>query len=282
MKIANVSGRAAIAVDGGFVDVETASGGALPSDPMALLERLDEARALQIPADAPRIVDPKLGPPVPRPSKILAIGLNYRLHAEEAGMALPERPVVFTKLPSALTGPYDPIEMPSDRTTVDWEVELVLVVGRRGRRIAAADAWSYIAGVTCGQDVSDREEQMRDLKQFTMAKSFDTYGPIGPVVTTTDELANPDDLAISCSIDGRQMQSSRTSDFIFDVGEVVEHVSRVCTLEVGDLIFTGTPQGVGMGQKPPWFLQPGMVVETSVEGVGSMRNEVVAAPPYGG
>ena len=282
MKIANVSGRAAIAVDGGLVDVETASGGALPSDPMALLARLDEARALQIPADAPRIVDPKLGPPVPRPSKILAIGLNYRLHAEEAGMALPERPVVFTKLPSALTGPYDPIEMPSDRTTVDWEVELVLVVGRRGRRIAAADAWSYIAGVTCGQDVSDREEQMRDLKQFTMAKSFDTYGPIGPVVTTIDELANPDDLAISCTIDGKRMQSSRTSDFIFDVGQVVEHVSRVCTLEVGDLIFTGTPQGVGMGQKPPWFLQPGMVVETEVEGVGSMRNEVVAGPPYGG
>lgn len=282
MKIANVSGRAAIAVDGGFVDVETASGGTLPSDPMALLARLDDARALQIPADAPRIADPKLGPPVPRPSKILAIGLNYRLHAEEAGMALPERPVVFTKLPSALTGPYDPIEMPSDRTTVDWEVELVLVVGRRGRRIAAADAWSHIAGVTCGQDVSDREEQMRDLKQFTMAKSFDTYGPIGPVVTTLDELANPDDLAISCTVDGKLMQSSRTSDFIFDVGQVVEHVSRVCTLEVGDLIFTGTPQGVGMGQKPPWFLQPGMVVETEVEGVGRMRNEVVAGPPYGG
>ncbi|MEZ5101403.1 MAG: fumarylacetoacetate hydrolase family protein [Thermoleophilia bacterium] len=282
MKIANVSGRAAIAVDGGFVDVESASGGTLPSDPMALLERLDEARAWQVPADAPRIASPTLGPPVPRPSKILAIGLNYRLHAEESGMALPERPVVFTKLPSALTGPYDPIEMPSDRTSVDWEVELVLVVGRRGRYIPAADAWSYMAGVTCGQDVSDREEQMRDLKQFTMAKSFDTYGPIGPVMTTVDELANPDDLAISCSIDGRLMQSSRTSDFIFDVGQVVEHVSRVCTLEVGDLIFTGTPAGVGMGQKPPWFLQPGMVVETEVEGVGSMRNEVVAGPPYGG
>ncbi|MFN8186411.1 MAG: fumarylacetoacetate hydrolase family protein [Gaiellales bacterium] len=280
MKLANVSGRAHLVIDGKLVDVEKASGGRLPSDPMALIPRLGEVGDLPVPGDAPGLDSASLAPPVPRPSKILAIGLNYRAHAEESGLDLPEQPVVFTKLPSALVGPADEIVIPAGRVRVDWEAELVLCIGRRGRRIAEADAWSHIAGLTTGQDVSDREEQFRALRQFTMAKSFDTYAPIGPVLATLDEVANPDDLAIECRVDGEVVQSSRTSDLIFPVAELIAWCSRICTLEPGDLIFTGTPSGVGDSRKPPRYLGPGNVVETAIEGVGSMRNPVVAGPSY--
>lgn len=280
MKIANLSGRAHLVVGDRLVDVETASGGALPSDPMALVGSLDRVSELPVPDDAPALDGAALGPPVPRPSKILAIGLNYRGHAEESNLPIPDEPVVFTKLPSALAGHGEDIVIPEGRTRVDWEAELVVAIGRRGRRIPAADAWSYVAGVTGGQDVSDREEQFRALRQFTMAKSFDTYAPIGPVLVTPDELPNPDDLAIACRIDGETVQSSRTSDLIFSVPELIAWISRICTLEPGDLIFTGTPSGVGDSREPPRYLAPGNVVETEIEGVGTMRNTCVAGPPY--
>jgi 2-keto-4-pentenoate hydratase/2-oxohepta-3-ene-1,7-dioic acid hydratase in catechol pathway len=163
---------------------------------------------------------------------------------------------------------------------VDWEAELVVCIGKGGRRIAEADAWSYVAGVTGGQDVSDREEQFRALRQFTMAKSFDSYAPIGPFLVTPDELANPDDLAVECRVDGEVVQSSRTSDLIFPVPALIAWISRVCTLEPGDLVFTGTPSGVGDSRQPPRYLGPGNVVETEVEGVGVMRNRVAAGPSY--
>jgi 2-keto-4-pentenoate hydratase/2-oxohepta-3-ene-1,7-dioic acid hydratase in catechol pathway len=280
MRIANVSDRAHLVVDGRLVDVEKASGGRLPADPMALIPLLDSIGDLPIPDDAPAVGDTRLGPPVPRPSKILALGLNYRGHAEESGLQLPEEPVVFTKLPSALCGPTDDIVVPGGRARVDWEAELVFCVGRGGKRIAEQDAWSHIAGVMGGQDVSDREEQFRALRQFTMAKSFDTYAPTGPVLVTPDELANPDDLGVECRVDGEVVQSSRTSDLIFPVPTLIAWISRICTLEPGDLVYTGTPSGVGDSRQPPRYLGSGNVVETEIEGVGVMRNPVVAGPSY--
>jgi 2-keto-4-pentenoate hydratase/2-oxohepta-3-ene-1,7-dioic acid hydratase in catechol pathway len=280
MKIANVSGRAHLVVDGRLVDVDKASGGRLPADPMALIPMLGSVGELPVPDDAPALDATRLAAPVPRPSKILAIGLNYRGHAEESGLQLPEQPVVFAKLPSALCGPADDIVVPGGRVRVDWEAELVVCIGKGGRRIAEADAWSYVAGVTGGQDVSDREEQFRALRQFTMAKSFDSYAPIGPFLVTPDELANPDDLAVECRVDGEVVQSSRTSDLIFPVPALIAWISRVCTLEPGDLVFTGTPSGVGDSRQPPRYLGPGNVVETEVEGVGVMRNRVAAGPSY--
>jgi 2-keto-4-pentenoate hydratase/2-oxohepta-3-ene-1,7-dioic acid hydratase in catechol pathway len=280
MRIANVSGRVHVIVDSRLVDVEQASGGRLPADPMALVSQLDSVGELDVPDDAPALSEARLDPPVPRPSKILALGLNYRGHAEESGLQLPDEPLVFAKLPSALCGATDDIVIPGGRSRVDWEVELVVAIGRRGRRIAEADAWSYVAGVTGGQDISDREEQFRALRQFTMAKSFDTYAPLGPVLVTPDEFANPDDIALSCTVDGEVVQSSRTSDLVFSVPAVIAWISRICTLEPGDLIFTGTPSGVGDSRKPPRYLTPGDVVVTKLEGVGGMRNACVAGPAY--
>jgi 2-keto-4-pentenoate hydratase/2-oxohepta-3-ene-1,7-dioic acid hydratase in catechol pathway len=280
MKIANVSGRAHLVVDGRLVDVEKASGGRLPADPTALVSTLDSVGDLDIPDDAPALEGAKLGPPVPGPSKILALGLNYRAHAEESGLQPPEEPVVFTKLPSALVGSTDDIVIPEGRVRVDWEAELVVCVGRGGKRISEADAWSHVAGVTAGQDVSDREEQFRALRQFTMAKSFDTYAPTGPVLVTPDELTNRDDLKIETRLDGEVMQSSRTNDLIFSVAELIAWISRISTLEAGDLIFTGTPSGVGDSREPPRYLGAGNVVETEIEGIGVMRNPVVAGPSY--
>ncbi|MCC6224664.1 MAG: fumarylacetoacetate hydrolase family protein [Thermoleophilia bacterium] len=280
MRIANLFGRAQLVVDGRLVDVERASGGRLPADPMALIPRLADVGELPVPDDAPSLDGAVLGPPVPRPSKILAIGLNYRGHAEETGLEIPTEPVVFTKLPSALAGPTDDIVIPGGRTQVDWEVEVVVVVGRRGKRIAEADAWSHVAGITGGQDVSDREEQLRALKQFTMGKSFDTYAPLGPVLVTPDELPDRDDIGLACRVDGEVVQSSRTGDLIFPIPTLLAWVSRICTLEPGDLIFTGTPSGVGLGHEPPRFLAPGNVVETELEGIGAMRNVCVAGPAY--
>jgi 2,4-didehydro-3-deoxy-L-rhamnonate hydrolase len=251
---------------------------------MAALMRLSEFGELEADDDARPFAAAPLGPPVPRPQKILAVGLNYVSHAEESGRPLPEQPVVFAKLPSSLTGPTGDIEIPAARTRVDWEAELVVVVGRRGKRIPEEAAWEHVAGLMCGQDVADREEQFRDLKQFTMAKSFDTYSPTGPVLVTPDEVPDRNDLAIRCRVDGDVVQESRTSDLIFSVAELIAWCSRICTLEPGDLIYTGTPGGVGDGRDPPVYLRPGNVVETEIEGVGTMRNrcvETAALPAFG-
>jgi 2-keto-4-pentenoate hydratase/2-oxohepta-3-ene-1,7-dioic acid hydratase in catechol pathway len=280
MRIANISGKAHVVADGRLVDVEQASSGRLPADPMALIAQLGAFGELSIPDGAPALDGAELGPPVPRPSKILAIGLNYRGHAEESGLQIPDQPVVFAKLPSALCGPTAEIVVPEGRVRVDWEAELVVCIGTRARRVSEANAWEHVAGVTGGQDVSDREEQFRALRQFTMAKSFDTYAPLGPVLVTPDELANPDDLLVECRLDGEVVQSSRTSDLIFSVPELIAWCSRICTLEPGDLIFTGTPSGVGDSRQPPRYLGSGNVVETEIEGVGTMRNSVVAGPRY--
>ena len=209
---------------------------------------------------------------MPRPQKVFGIGLNYRSHAAEASMALPEVPLVFTKFPSCIVGPMADVALSGDR--VDWEVEVVVVIGRRGRRIAAADAWSYVAGLTVGQDVSDRRVQMAvKPPQFSLGKSFDTFGPIGPVLASVDSFPNPDDVAIACDVGEERMQAARTSDLIFSVPQLVEYLSGICTLEPGDLIFTGTPDGVGMVRGR--FLGPGDVVTSTMDVVGTMTNRCV-------
>jgi 2-keto-4-pentenoate hydratase/2-oxohepta-3-ene-1,7-dioic acid hydratase in catechol pathway len=283
VKIANLAGRAALVHPGGYVDIESASGGRLSSDPMQVVARLDEVADLAdvlLSHDVLVVGSSQLGPPVPHPHKILGAGINYYEHAREAHFDVPDQPLLFAKLPSAIVGPTDPIVIPAGRSEVDWEAEVVVVVGRRARNVAEQDAWAYVAGLTAGQDVSDREEQFRSLRQFTMGKSFDTYAPIGPYLVTPDEVSDRDDIGIRCRIDGEEVQSGRTSDCIFSVAQLLSWASRICTLEPGDLIFTGTPPGVGYIRTPPRFLLPGQLLETEIEGIGLLSNPCVAGPAY--
>jgi 2-keto-4-pentenoate hydratase/2-oxohepta-3-ene-1,7-dioic acid hydratase in catechol pathway len=212
--------------------------------------------------------------PVPRPRQVFGIGLNYRSHAEESGMAVPEVPATFTKFPTSLSGPFDDIEIAGDG--VDWEVELVVIVGVQADGVAEADAWRHVAGLTVGQDISDRPLQFAAGMQFSLGKSRRGYGPMGPWVVTADEVPDPDDLALGCSLDREVVQDARTSDLIFSVPQLIAELSAVLTLLPGDVIFTGTPAGVGMSRKPPRSLQPGQVLETWIEGIGTMRNPCVA------
>jgi len=211
--------------------------------------------------------------PVPGPRQVFAIGLNYRSHAEESGMAVPDVPATFTKFPASLSGPFDDIEVPNE--TIDWEVELVAVVGRRADRVEAADGWSHIAGLTVGQDISDRHLQFAAGAQFSLGKSRRGYGPLGPWIVTTDTFDDPDDLGLGCSVDGETVQDARTSDLIFGVPQLVAELSAVLPLLPGDIIFTGTPAGVGFTRQPPRCLKPGQVLESWIEGIGTIRNRCV-------
>jgi 2-keto-4-pentenoate hydratase/2-oxohepta-3-ene-1,7-dioic acid hydratase in catechol pathway len=213
---------------------------------------------------------------VPRPSKIIAAALNYRKHAEEAGLAIPELPALFARFPSALVGPRAQIVLPRGHEEIDWEAEIVLVIGRRARSVSSAEAWSYVVGVTAGQDISDRKAQFEGPSQFTIAKSYDSFAPLGPFVVTTDEFEDIDDLPIVCRLNGDTLQHGRSSDLIFSASELVAAASAHCTLEPGDLIFTGTPSGVGFGMSPKRYLVPGDVLETELAGVGVLRNVCVA------
>ena len=281
MRFANVSRRASLVLDGRAVDIGEATGGALSSDPMMTADlanhpALRELAAEVDPSAWPALDQETLGPPVPHPGKIIALALNYRTHAAEAGLAIPTEPHVMAKFPTCICGPGDDVPI-GDLQMVDYEVELVLAVGRRGKGLAAADAWDHISGLTCGNDVSDRNEQFRPpVRQFSLAKSYDTFGPIGPTAITPDEVPNPDDLALSCRVDGEVRQQARTSDFIFDVSYLMAWLSRYVTLEVGDLIFTGTPGGVGDSMDPPTYLRDGQIVEVEIEGIGSLRNRFVS------
>jgi 2-keto-4-pentenoate hydratase/2-oxohepta-3-ene-1,7-dioic acid hydratase in catechol pathway len=207
---------------------------------------------------------------------VFAIGLNYRAHAEESGMDIPTVPATFTKFPASITGPFADVEIPAP--TTDWEVELVAVIGIEADRVAEADAWSHIAGVTVGQDISERTLQFAAAGQFSLGKSYRGFSPIGPWIVTPNELADPDDLELGCSVDGATMQSSRTSDLIFNVPQLVAELSAVLPLWPGDIIFTGTPAGVGVTRRPARFLQPGEVLESWIEGIGTIRNRMIAAP----
>jgi 2-keto-4-pentenoate hydratase/2-oxohepta-3-ene-1,7-dioic acid hydratase in catechol pathway len=278
MKLANHGGRAALVFDDGIADVEKASNGRFGPDLAGIYNEWAAFR--EFAAGVTTVTGPldegSLGNPVPEPRQVFAIGLNYRSHAEESGMAVPSVPATFTKFPASLSGPFDAIEVAGD--TVDWEVELVVVIGERADRVAEADAWAHVAGLTIGQDISDRTLQFAAGSQFSLGKSRRGYGPMGPWLVTPDEVPNPDDLALGCSIDGETMQDARTSDLIFNVSQLIAELSSVLPLLPGDVIFTGTPSGVGIALQPARFLQPGQVLETWIEGIGRLRNPIVTGP----
>jgi 2-keto-4-pentenoate hydratase/2-oxohepta-3-ene-1,7-dioic acid hydratase in catechol pathway len=275
MKLANHDGRAVIVIGDEIADVETVSEGRFGPDPMSVFDVWDEFHqfAVTITATTGALVEGSLRNPVPRPHQVFAIGLNYRGHAAESGADLPTVPAVFTKFPTSLTGPFDDVVVAGE--TVDWEVELVAVIGRMADRVAEADAWAHIAGVAIGQDISDRHLQFAAAGQFSLGKSRRGFGPVGPWVVTPDDLSTPDDLALGCSVNGEIMQDARTNDLVFNVPQLVAELSAILPLLPGDLIFTGTPAGVGIVRKPPRFLKPGDLLETWIEGVGTIRNRMV-------
>lgn len=216
-------------------------------------------------------------PPIPNPEKVICVGLNYADHAKEGGMPVPSEPVVFAKFPTAVAAPGQPIELPALSAEVDYEAELVLVIGRGGRCIPVQRAGQHIAAYCCGNDVSARDWQLRKPGgQWLLGKSFDTFAPIGPALVTADEVPDPHALRIQLRLNGQVMQDSNTAQFIFSCETLVSYVSGVCTLSPGDLIFTGTPSGVGFARKPPVFLRPGDVVEVEIDRLGVLRNPVVA------
>ena len=204
------------------------------------------------------------------------MGLNYKDHAAESGLPVPREPVLFSKFPTALTGHDQPIVLPPVSNKVDYEAELVLVIGTKGRNIKAADAMKHLAGYTIGHDVSARDWQLeKDGKQWMIGKTFDTFAPCGPYLITRDEIADPHKLNIKLRLNSHTMQDSNTSQFIFTIPEIIAYISQVVTLLPGDLIFTGTPPGVGMARKPPVLLKAGDLCEVEIEGLGILRNPVV-------
>jgi 2-keto-4-pentenoate hydratase/2-oxohepta-3-ene-1,7-dioic acid hydratase in catechol pathway len=279
VRFVNAGGRAGVSIGGRVVDVERGSGGRFASDPMSALARWDELRSWaegvpQGAGDAP-LDETTLGPCAPRPAKVFGIGLNYRSHAAEAGLELPKQPLVFTKFPNCLVGPRADVVLTSER--VDYEVELVAVIGRGGRWIGEARALDHVAGYCVGQDISDRALQFADKPpQFSLGKSADSFGPIGPALVTLDAFADPDDLPLWCEVSGERLQEDRTSQLIFPVGELVAYLSRFCTLLPGDLIFTGTPAGVGSTRDPRRYLAPGDEIASGIDGIGTLRNRCVA------
>lgn len=293
MRLGNHGGRAALVLDDGgdsgagdaaaglraaadaeVADLATVSDGEVGPDPMDAFERWDLTVevAAGVTAGTGPLVPDRLRCPVPRPRQVFAIGLNYRDHAEEVGMTVPEVPATFTKFPASLAGPYDEVELVGE--SVDWEVELVAVVGRRADRVTEADGWSHVAGLTVGQDISDRHLQFAAGGQFSLGKSRRGFGPMGPWVVPVDELDDPEDLELGCAVDGEVLQRGRTADMVVGVPRLIAELSAVLTLHPGDVVFTGTPAGTGMGRQPPRFLRPGQVLESWVEGIGRIRNRL--------
>jgi 2-keto-4-pentenoate hydratase/2-oxohepta-3-ene-1,7-dioic acid hydratase in catechol pathway len=280
MRLANLRGRATVVRDEGIIDVATASRERFSSSPDILVAHLDEL-AQWLASDEPHVTeqttpeavmrDPGLGPVIAQPGQVFAIGLNYRTHAHEMGLTLPTKPMVFTKFPSSMAGANATFPIVSPRT--DWESELVVVFAKRGRNIPVSQALGYVAGYCVGQDLSDRELQLLGSPaQFSLGKSYENFSPIGPWLTTADEVTNPNALAIACEVNGVRQQDSNTSDMVFSVPELISYLSSVVEIRPGDIMFTGSPHGVGQGQDPPLFLKEGDVLETSIEGLGELRN----------
>ena len=275
MRIATVNDRAVLVVGEDIADIATASHGRFGPDPMSLYDDWDAftAFAATVTAANAPLNRAALGNPVPRPRQVFAVGLNYRSHAEESGMAIPEVPATFTKFPTSLAGPFAEIEVHNE--TIDWEVELVAVVGRHADRVAEEDGWDHIAGLTVGQDISDRTMQFAAGSQFSLGKSRRGYGPMGPWLVTPDEVPDRDDLALGCSVDGDVVQDARTSDLIFSVPRLIAGLSAICPLLPGDIVFTGTPAGVGITSQPPRFLRAGSILVTWIEGIGEMASRCI-------
>nr|WP_274636113.1 fumarylacetoacetate hydrolase family protein [Microbacterium bovistercoris] len=272
MKLANLAGRAVLVIEDGTVDVAAASQGRFGPDPQALFD--DWAAFAQWAQTAPTAASTPFDPsaldaPVPRPRQVFAIGLNYAEHAAEAGYPPDAAPVTFTKFPSCIVGPRTVVTLPEGH--VDWEVELVVVIGREAHELTRENAWEHVAGLTIGQDLSERITQLQGAApQFSLGKSFSGFGPTGPWLVTPDELADRDDLAIGCSLSGERMQSSRTSMMLYDVPELLVRLSAVCTLLPGDIIFSGTPSGIGNRRTPPRFIGADDVLVSEIEGLGTL------------
>ncbi len=218
----------------------------------------------------------RLGSPVARPSKIVCVGLNYADHARETGAAIPAEPILFMKSTTALVGPNDPIMIPRDSEKTDWEVELAVVMGRRASYVTEADALNYVAGYCLHNDVSEREFQLERGGTWDKGKGCDTFAPVGPWLVTPDEIDDVDNLRLWLSVNGEMVQDGSTKTLIFNVPVLISYISRFMTLLPGDIISTGTPPGVGLGMKPPRYLNPGDVVELGIDGLGQARQAVVA------
>ncbi len=254
----------------------------LPPSIKAILEMGD--KGLQLARDATQNGKPiagddhKLLPPVMAPQKIICVGLNYADHAAETGAVVGEEPIIFCKFPTTLRGHKDSIEIPPESQQVDYEAELVVVIGRRARRVTQAQAMEFVAGYTCGHDVSARDWQKhKPGKQWLLGKSFDSFAPVGPHLVTPDEIKDPGNLQVQFRLNGDLLQDSNTNQLIFSLEYLISYLSQICTLLPGDMIFTGTPPGVGVARNPPIFLQPGDIAEVSVEGLGALLNPIVAA-----
>jgi 2,4-didehydro-3-deoxy-L-rhamnonate hydrolase len=279
VRIANLNGRAHLLCGDEAVDIAEASSGAFGPDPMSLYLRWADflvwANAQSGFTTSRNYSPDELGAPIPQPRQVFAIGLNYAEHAAETGMVGTggHMPPLFTKFGTSLTGPYGRITLSG--SAVDWEVELVAAIGIETTRVTADDAWSHVAGVMVGQDLSDREVQMSGpYPQFSLGKSFPGYGPTGPALVTLDEIAGSDPLRLRCWVNDELVQDATTDQMLMPIPTLVERISSVCTLYPGDLIFTGTPAGVGMGRTPPRYLQPGDALRTRIDGVGEMLHAV--------
>ena len=291
MRLGVIANRLVLVDGDTAIDIERTSNGRFPADPERLFETWDSLAEWAASAELgeERLPLDQLQNPVPAPRQVFGIGANYVDHLEEAASArghvgdvkalLPKDPMIFTKFRTSLSGPHDAIPLPS--RNVDWEVELVVVMGRRAERVAEKDAWDHVAGLTVGQDISERVVQLAGIApQMSMGKSFPGFGPLGPVLVTPDALDDPDDLELGCTLNGRVMQKARTSGMIFSVAELIAYISTVCPLLPGDLIFTGTSGGVGVFRKPPVFLKPGDTLVSWVKGIGELRNPVLPGYAY--
>ena len=288
MKLANLAGRAVLvhpstgSGTGEAIDIAGASDGRFGPDPQALFDDWDAfvewvSTVTDAAAAASVAIDfEQLGAPVPRPRQVFAIGLNYAEHAAESGYPPDALPVTFTKFPSSIVGQDAVVELPEGN--VDWEVELVVVIGRAAHRLEREQAWDHVAGLTIGQDLSERITQLQGAApQFSLGKSFPGFGPTGPWLVTPDEFADRDDLAISCRVSDETMQSSRTSMMLYDVPELLVRLSAVCPLLPGDIIFSGTPAGIGNRRTPPRFLTPDDVLVSEIEVIGTLTTRFTAA-----
>ena len=271
--------------DGALVDLNRTDP-EVPSSIKALLARgadgLELARAALAAGGLMPAEDVNLLPPVPDPEKVICIGRNYVEHASESGFVPPREPIVFSKFPTALVADGDAIICPANSSQVDWEAELVVVIGTGGRHISQDQALTHVAGYMCGNDVSARDWQMgTEGGQWLLGKSFDTFAPIGPWFVTADEIPAPGNLKIRLRVNGQTMQDANTGLLIFPIEQLIHYCSQVFTLSPGDLIFTGTPSGIGHARTPPVFLRPGDVAEVEIEGIGTLRNPVMAEDPGG-
>lgn len=279
LRFASKNGRSHLVVgpDNGLVDLETASGGKFSSEPIEAFRRWDEVRdfaASFTGTGTPCDVN-ELDAPSPWPTQVFGIGLNYRSHAEESGMEIPKSPLTFTKFTSSIA--HGNAEIPIDGPMVDWEVELVVVISTGGRDISVENAWSHVAGIAVGQDISDRKLQFASQPpQFNLGKSRKNYSPFGPWLIDARDVQNRDALHMTCTLNGEIVQDTMTDDLIFSVSDIISYLSSIVQLLPGDVIYTGTPGGVGVSRKPAVFLKPGDVLVSTIDGIGTTTNKCVA------